>query len=143
MKKIIVLAILMFPGFLMACESSTFEIFYIPIEVDFYMPFTREYIMKYGTKFQIDSCLLYDLFNNKIYRQDGISSSAEDYGRLRIMIIDNIKHIEIFITQDKKVLSLVKKIKYNVDINVVDDILKELKEKSEKVRKKGKTKRNK
>ena len=78
-----------------------------------------------GISFEIDSCLLKDLFD-EVYSQKGSDPSLEDYSGLRIMIVNKKTHDEMFITTDKVVLSLSKKNKYNVDMRFVDELLKEL-----------------
>jgi hypothetical protein len=109
----------------MACESSKFEIFYIPIEREYYVPPSREDIMKYGTHFEIKSCLLNDLFKN-LYNQNGMVSNADDLAMIRIMIVNKYDNTEIFIATDKILISLTKNIKYNIHTEIINNVLKEL-----------------
>lgn len=107
------------------CEENRFSIFYLPIEAEFYIPPTREYIMKHGINFDMDSCLLKDFFSH-IFAQEGVKSQINDQKGLRIMIINKTDRREIFITSDKKILSVDKNKKYNIEIEIVNNVLKEI-----------------
>ena len=107
----------------MACETNTFNIYYLPIDADFYIPTTREYIKQHGINFEMDSCELTSLFKT-VTDQSGVEPQIEDYKVLRILIISKSDNSEIFITSDKQVISNDKK--YNVDVKIVDNVLNEI-----------------
>jgi hypothetical protein len=126
MNKISVLMfIVLFSPLAMAkeCEPDSFNIFYIPIDVEFYVPPTREDIMRLGDNFEMDSCVLSDLFI-KISNQDGVEPQSEDYKSLRILIIRKSDGREVFITVEKRVLSEDKI--YNIDVKIIDNVINEI-----------------
>lgn len=106
----------------MACNSYKYNIYYLPLEAEFYMPPTREYIIKYGTKIEMESCTITNIF--KKIKTGGIEPQNEDYKGLRILIINPKEESELFITLDKKILSRGKV--YVLDVNIIDKVLKEI-----------------
>lgn len=59
-----VIIILFFSASTIACESSKFTVYYFPLDMDFYIPPSPADIMKSGIRFEIDSCLLNDMFKD-------------------------------------------------------------------------------
>jgi intergrase/recombinase len=108
----------------MACESSEFEIYYFPLDLDFYIPPSREDIMKSNSHIHSTSCSLFRLFE-LVYNQTGVIPLTEDYGRLRVMIVNKKNNEEIFITADKIILSIQQNKKYSISIEFINNILKE------------------
>lgn len=104
----------------MSCESNTFDIYYLPIEAEFYVPPTREYIIRYGTHLETDSCTM-DIIFKEVSKQKGLDLQEGDFKRLRVMIVDKKDNRELFITAEKKVILRDKN--YIVDIKVVDDAI--------------------
>ena len=124
MKKVIVLIyVVLFYSMAIACESGRFNIFYLPLEADFYIPPTREYIIQHGINFEMDSCELTSLFK-EIFEQEGAEPQSEDYKGLRILIVNKKDGRELFITSDKKILFEGKK--YNIGVRIVDNVLSEI-----------------
>lgn len=107
----------------MSCESNIFNIYYLPLEAEFYVPPTREYMLQHGINIKINSCAITSIFKT-ISEQKGVEPQSEDYKRLRILILGKKDDSEIFITSDKTVISRDKK--YMVDVKVVDEALKEI-----------------
>jgi glyoxylate utilization-related uncharacterized protein len=114
---------MMFSSFAIACESNCFIVYYMPIEANFYTPPTRDYIIKHGKKFEIESYKIKKLFD-EISKQDGLKPQLEDYQSFRILIIKKDDMKEVFITSDKRILF--KDLRYDIDIKVIDDILEEI-----------------
>ena len=127
MKNFFLLALfLLVSPISMACETKKFKVFYIPIEVQFVVPPTREDILK-RANFEINSSqigCLFDLITN----QNGRAAKDNDYGRFRILIQDQKEKKELIILFDKAVF-FENKI-YKVSHKKIDVILKELKAKS-------------
>ena len=106
-------------------KSDKFNVYYLPLEMNLYVPPSREDIMKNGIKFEIDSFLIKELFE-MIYNMKGVKLLQKDYTGLRIMIVNKKNNDEIFITVDKVLLSISKKKKYIIKTQFTDKILKEL-----------------
>ncbi len=106
-----------------ALESGSYNIYYLPLEAEFYIPPTREYIMQHGINIEMKSCLLDEIFK-KISDQEGVVSQSEDLKRLRIMIVDKCNGTELFVTSEKKVLTGDKS--YNIGIEIISEVLKEI-----------------
>jgi len=123
MKKILFFLLCLFPTIIMACKSDIFIVYYLPIEANFYVPPTREYIMKHGFKFEINSSVIERLFKN-LSSDNEVEVKNEDYNNLRILIIRKKDDIELFITADKQVLSKDKK--YNINRIIIEDALNEI-----------------
>ncbi len=107
----------------MACEIETFRVYYIPLEVNFVVPPTREDILKLAS-FEIDSAKITCLFD-LVSKQVGVDAKEWDYGRFRVLIQDAKKGKELIILSDKKVL-FEKKV-YKVDPKKIDAILAKIK----------------
>jgi hypothetical protein len=106
MRSIICLAIfycVLFPVIAMSLESKGYDIYYLSLESDFYMPPTRDYIIKYGAPFKTYSTTIADLFAD-VSKQKGIHAQETDYEKLRILIIDKHGDRELYITVDKTAL---------------------------------------
>lgn len=106
-------------------KVDSFTIYYVPLEIQFYVPPTPEYIEKHGTKIQIKSNMLTDLYN-KINENSKFIVSNEDMKSLRVKIQRDKDGKIIYITSDKHILSNGKRL--TVDKLIVDSVLKEIKE---------------
>ncbi len=126
MKIIILLMIVMsFSHSVMACESKKYNVYYFPLDIDFYVPPSRETIMADSISFEINSCLINDLFG-EMYDKKGFELLPEHYNRLRVMIVNKQNNDEIFFTADKVVLSLANKQRYHVDMRLIDAVIEEI-----------------
>ena len=106
----------------MTGKPESYNIFYLPLEAEFYVPPTREYIMQHGTKFEMTSPALTSLFTI-ISNKDGVEPKSEYLKSLRVLVRKNDGE-ELLITSDKRILSGSKK--HDVEEKVVDGILKEM-----------------
>jgi len=124
MIKFIKKLVIFFP--LVACSSEpSFIIYYLPLKINLYVPPTAEYIMKYGTNFEIKSNRIHKLFNivnnsNKFY------ALGDEEKKIRILIIDNKNKEKIFITQDKDIVSLKYRRVYIIKKSLINNILKDI-----------------
>ncbi len=109
----------------MACEIETFKVFYIPLEVKFVVPPTREDILK-RAGFEMASSKIACLFD-LISKQVGRNANEWDHGGFRILIQDTKNGRELIISENKNVFFENKV--YKVDREKLDGILNEIKEK--------------
>ncbi len=124
MKKIVVLIFIMlyFSTMAMACEKNRYNIYYIDLEDEFFIPLTREDIIQNGTNFEIDSCNLTILFEKVIEKKErGKSTDLKD---LRILVVRKKDSRELFITAVKKIVY--KNKEYKLDSVIVNDVLLEI-----------------
>jgi hypothetical protein len=108
-------------------QNKIFTVYYIPLEVDFFVPPSRQDIINKGVNFEIESNAIYNLFK-EVKKQKGSEPRCEDYSGLRVMIVNNRDDSELFITVDKVILSLSQKKRYNISETVIDEIVEEIKD---------------
>lgn len=122
------LILLSFSPISMACEIETFKVYYIPLNVNFVVPPTREDILKIAS-FEIDSAQITCLFG-LVSKQVGVDAKESDYSYFRTLIQYPKKKKELIILTDKSVF-FEKKI-YQIDHKKIDAILNELKREDQK-----------
>jgi len=121
----LVIGVMFFSTFAIACDSGKFIVYYLPLNADFYVPPSREDIVRDGTAININSCLLNTLFA-EIKQRNGDNITQNDLSGLRVLIINLKTKEELFITTDKNIISIKNKEKYDVNLFLVDDLMKEI-----------------
>lgn len=106
------------------CGPNKFEIFCLPIEAEFYIPPTKEYIIQHGVKIEITSSILTTLFK-KSHDKKGTKGTSDGLKSLRILITNKNDGKSIFITSERQILRGNKK--YNLDKRIITNVLKEIK----------------
>ena len=120
-----IIQMLMIVILLNCCIAGDFRkyiVYYVPLEVDYYVPPSREDIMKTGVRFEIQSPVLDEMYD-VINAQNGKILTPDDCALIRIMIISNTGK-EIFIAQDKIIVSIQDNKKYILGNSKVDEILR-------------------
>ena len=117
MKK--TLLILLLHYFLFANEASIFKIYYLSLSE--YQDLITPNIPIIVKSYHINNLFKIISDSNKTIRL------SNEYKSLQILIKDKNKN-ELFITQDKKLLSLSKKEVYPIDVSIIDEIIKEIKQ---------------
>ena len=100
-----------------------YVIYYIPIDAEFYIPPTRDYIIKYGAKIEITSRKIDDLFK-MLSVEKGANLNDEDSKNWRILITKRNSKKEVIITSDKQCIFSNKK--YHIKENIIEDIVDEI-----------------
>lgn len=129
------LLVMLILSIVMANNSIDYKIYYIPLDVNFYTPVTTRNIEE-------RAFYVFNLKSNKIDRLYRIvfkgnvkTVPATDDRGVRVKIINNLDERVIFITRTKEVIADGKK--YNVDVQVVNNALKDIHEKSQKIKMKN------
>lgn len=99
-------------------EKHLFKVYYIPLTIDTYVPVKREDIISSDINFTITSDDIPNLFNITSSLKNIKILDREQY-LIRIMLVDE-NHNELFITQDKKLISLSKKEVYPINLSIVN-----------------------
>ena len=105
----------------MAGDFRKYVVHYVPLDVDYYAPPSREDIIKWGVRFEIYSPVLDEMYE-VVNAQNGEILSSDDRALIRILIINNDNR-EIFITQDKTIISFQNNKKYTLNSRQINDIL--------------------
>ena len=105
----------------MAENSRKYIVYYVPLDVYYYVPPSREDIMKWSVRFEIHAHILDEMYE-AINTQNGEVLTSNDCALIRILIINNVGR-EIFITQDKTTISIQDNKKYILDAHKIDEIL--------------------
>jgi len=119
-----VIQVLMFVTLFVNCMAEDFRkyiVYYVPLNVHYYVPPSREDIMKWGVRFEIHSPVLDGMYE-AINVQNGEKLTSNDCSLVRILIINNAGR-EVLITQDKTIISIQDNKKYILDAHKVDEIL--------------------
>jgi len=104
-------------------EVHTFDVYYLPLEAEFYVPPTEEYIEKNGLHLKMTSEFLTLLFS-EIRQENAERAQSDDYKILRIKIVDNATKQSVFITAERQILSEGKK--YRIQQKLINDALNEI-----------------
>ena len=119
-----VIQVLMFVIIVISCIAEDFQkyiVYYVPLDVNYYAPPSREDIMKWGVRFEIHDPVLDGMYE-AINVQNGEMLTSKDCALIRILIINNVGR-EIFITQDKTAISIHDNKKYMLGAHKIDEIL--------------------
>lgn len=103
--------------------KNMYTVYYLPLEAEFYVPPTREHIMKNGTRIEMNSSTINKLFKSLSLLEGSVPQKG-DYARLRILIVNNSIGDKLLITADKRIIS--NNMIYEIDIQVVETVLKEI-----------------
>lgn len=112
----------------MANSVPSFTVFYIPLNIDYVVPPTPQYLEDHGLKIQnLSSVELIKLFED-VDRNSGVPDNTYEHKMIRIKIINNQSKKEIYITQNKIILVQDETIQmgwklFNIDKNVVNAAL--------------------
>lgn len=124
MKVTIVFFYLLFlSGCSMVCDMTNFTVYYIPLDVNLYVPPTPEYLEKAGVKIVVRSCDLARLFE-EIKNNTGETDTMQEYKMIRIKIVKDDDQKVIYITQNKTILSEWKK--FTVEKKIIEAALSEI-----------------
>ena len=115
-------------------EGHTFDIFYLPLDAEFYVPPTEEYIVKNGLHLKMTSEALQLLFG-EITQKNAERAQTDDYKRLRIKIVDCATRKSVFITAERQVVGEGKK--YHIQQKLINDVLNEILSKVKQYEKKS------
>ncbi|MFH1653533.1 MAG: hypothetical protein ABIE74_05715 [Pseudomonadota bacterium] len=135
MKKIVLLLVLLYSSISMACEIKTYKVFYTPLEMQFFVPPSREYLIEHSFAFDLASSKLTCLFD-MLSKQKGSKAKDNDYTGFRIIIQDKKNKKELIITTDKVIFSGNKV--YKINVKIVDEILDELNNEMKRIKNKKK-----
>lgn len=121
-----IISLLLLVG-IVACFASKdkYKVYYLPLDAEFYIPPTEEYIEKNGLQFEIASANLNHLFVNVTGKNKGELNENDSKG-LRIKIIEMRSARNILITAEKKVLS--NGVRYNIDKTIINKALSDITE---------------
>ena len=123
MKRLLFILFVSLSSIVFASEYNVYVIYYLPIDADYYIPPTRDYIIKYGTKIEITSRMIDDLFK-MLSVETGVNLNDGDSKNWRILITKRNSKKEIIITSDKQCIYSNKK--YHIKENIIEDIIDEI-----------------
>ncbi len=123
MKLLITVCVMSAMSFVMAGKPDSFNIYYIPLEVEFYVPPDRNYIMQNGVSFELDNGEVGGLFK-EIVSQKNTAPQVKEHKNLRVLIVNKTDDSEMFITSKKNIVYMNKK--YDVRPEIIDGILSEI-----------------
>lgn len=119
---VLFLCISIFPmGTGIAKTDVSYTVYYLPLEVQFYVPPTDEYIEKYGTKLANLKSVKIDALFDQLSGVDK-SKDVDEYKMKRVKIINNMDGKVLYLTSNKKVLF--ENYIYKVDKKLVDAVIK-------------------
>jgi hypothetical protein len=111
--------------------NESFDVHYIPLDAEFYVPPTRADLRTYGVRMPSDSAALTSLFA-AIAKQKGLMPRAMDWKALRILIVRKSDGKEVFITSDKRILSDGRA--FDIDRVIIDVIIDEMKRQADRIK---------
>lgn len=106
-----------------ACETGSFEIFYLPLNADFFVPPDPEYIKRYGVYHCVDWPNVGTLFDI-VERANGTMIPNDDLSGLRIVIVRKSDAHVLYVTSDKSILT--DTLKFQSENDVLESLLRQL-----------------
>jgi hypothetical protein len=123
---ILITVIILLPSSVLASCNKTYEIHYLPLSAEFFIPPSRKLILKAGKHFTVTSCEAEGIF--KVLNKTEIDKAQKyDMKRLRVLVIEPNKHKEFFITAEKEIIYKGRQI--TVDTELVKKVIEQIKEK--------------
>ena len=122
-KIIQMLVIVILLNCCMAGDFRKYTVYYVPLEIDFFVPPSRENIMKGGARFEIQSSVLDAMYEAINEQKNEEILTFDDCSLIRVLIINNAGK-EVFITQDKIIVSIQDNKKYIFNSSKIDEILR-------------------
>jgi hypothetical protein len=104
-------------------DNTSFDVQYIPLDAEFYVPPTRADIWKSGVRIASDSAALTGLFA-AIANQKGLLPRPMDWKALRVLIVRKSDGREVFITSGRRILSGSRA--FEIDQGITDLVIDEI-----------------